>query len=160
METATETRRWSVRIPQPCPWLTANIDRDKYQRARLVKAWRAATVNACFALQLPKDITPVTLFAWINHTRPHAPVRDRLNLAPTMKAVVDALTPSRTTQRNGKTFRTHGYGLLPDDSDRHVLDTRWQLQRSTWDGIELLISTAAPVIEQPSLFDIQPTERS
>lgn len=119
---------WTLTIPAPGNWLTANIERNRFRRGALVKAWREATVAQCRAGRLPTGITPVDIAAVVRHPgRP--PVRDRLNLAPTIKAIVDALTPSRTFTRNGTTYRTVGYGLLPDDSDRHIRRTDWHLER-------------------------------
>lgn len=119
---------WTLVIPVPGEWLTANVERYRYKRSALVKAWRTATVGQCVAGRLPTGITPVDILAVIRHPG-RAPVRDRLNLAPTIKALVDALTPGRTFTRNGQTYRTAGYGLLPDDSDRHVRSTDWRLER-------------------------------
>jgi len=145
---------WTVRVHQPGPWLTANIDRYRYRRAALVRAWRLATVDACAAAELPHGITPVSIDATVCYTRPQPPVRDRLNMAPTLKACVDALTPARTIHRGGKVHHVHGYGLLPDDSDRHVLETTWHLSRANWDGIQLRITAAPQSTQQQPLFDL------
>lgn len=124
-----QARTWRLEIFAPDAWLTANIERHRQARSRKVRAWREATVAACTVAGLPKGITPVTITAVVLHAG-RAPVRDRLNLAPTLKAIVDGLTPPKTFRRDGKTYTTAGYGLLPDDSDRHVVDTTWRLERT------------------------------
>lgn len=127
---------WEISVPFAGEWLTANprSTANRYGRARAIKAWRTSTEQAARAAGLPKDITPVTIHAVACHTgRP--PVKDRLNLSPTIKAVVDGLTPTRLIVRKDKAtgvvkrHLTPGYGFLPDDSDRHVLDTTWELQQ-------------------------------
>lgn len=123
---------WTIRIFAPCAWLTANIERHHLARAAKVKKWRQAVVAACLEAQLPKGVTPVRIHAQVRYAG-RAPVRDRLNLAPTIKAIVDALTPPRpftkTDKRTGlpREYTTVGYGFLPDDNDRHVLETTWAL---------------------------------
>lgn len=121
--------RVSVLAP-PGGWLTANRERFRYTRARLVRDWRENTVAACTSARLPQGMpTPVRIVATIVWAGQRPPVRDRLNLAPTVKAVVDGLGPAVTITRGKRTYRTAGYGLLPDDSDQHVLDTTIALQR-------------------------------
>jgi hypothetical protein len=127
----TVTREWTITIPAPCDWLTANVERHKYQRAQLVRQWRSATWAACTKAKLPTGVTPVDIHAVVRYAGRQAPVRDRLNLAPTVKAIVDGLTPKKTTVRDGKTFHALGYGFLPDDSDKHVRATTWELERLT-----------------------------
>lgn len=119
---------WTLVIPAPADWLTANVERYRYRRGALVRAWREATVGQCHVARLPTGVGPVDIAAVIRHPG-RAPVRDRLNLAPTIKAMVDALTPGRTFTRGGRTYTTAGYGLLSDDSDRHVRRTDWRLER-------------------------------
>lgn len=122
------SRAWTITIPAPF-WLTANKDLHYQQRSRIVHAWRKATVNACTRASLPTGVTPVRLSAIAYYLGTHRPVRDRLNLAPTLKAITDGLTPHQVKQREGRLVVSEGYGLLPDDSDRHVLDTVWGLER-------------------------------
>lgn len=127
---------WQLQVPFAGEWLTANprSTADRYGRARTIKAWRYAASTTARAAKLPTGITPVTIHAIVCHTgRP--PVRDRLNLSPTIKALVDGLTPERIVVRRDratgqqKRYLTPGYGFLPDDSDRHVLATTWELQQ-------------------------------
>lgn len=132
----TPGRSWHVRVPYAGEWLTDNDRRRPVAVSPIVRAWREAVVVACRQARLPQGITPVTIHAvmwWVGRT---APVRDRANLARTMKAIVDGLVPSRDwtrKNRQGNTVRgrTVGYGLIPDDSDRHVKGpTTWELRKS------------------------------
>jgi hypothetical protein len=134
-------RIYTVYVPAAQAWLTANIERFRYRRAELVRDWREATWLACREMKLPTGITPVTIHAVCRYVG-RRPVRDNMNLAPTLKAVVDGLTPPRTTVRKGKTFRTVGYGLIPDDSDSHVRRITWELKPADARGarIELTIT--------------------
>ena len=120
--TIQAARSWTIRIPFAGEWLTANPrgTSDRYGRSRLIRRWRESAATACLAARLPKGITPVRLHV-VMHYIGRPPVRDRDNIVPTVKALVDGLTPPREFQRNGKWYRTAGYGLIPDDSDRHVL---------------------------------------
>lgn len=121
-------RTWTITVPVEA-WLTANLHLHFQVRSRHVHAIRRAVVAACTRAQLPTGITPVRLDAVVRYIGRTAPVRDRLNLAPTMKALVDGLTPHQVKTRAGKQIVSEGYGLLPDDSDRHVVDTTWRLER-------------------------------
>ncbi len=147
-------REWTLVFEMPCEWLTANIARDKYKQGSLVKKIRKAVVEACEIEGLPKAVGPVTIHALIHYTSKTAPVRDRLNLAPTMKAHVDGLTPERKFTRDGKTHHVPGYGFLADDSDKHVLDTTWELKRAhkwttaRWGVDQLTITEPKPVTHQ------------
>lgn len=124
-------RTWHIHIPFAGKWLTANprSTTDRYGRSKLIRDWRWHTAIACREARLPKGITPVTIHAdvWYVGARP---VRDRLNLAPTIKACVDGLSPEKEWTRGGKAHRSPGYGVIPDDSDRHVLSTTWELRKS------------------------------
>lgn len=124
-----------------CGWLTANprSTTDRYGRAATIRAWREATVVACLQAKLPKDITPVTIHAVAFYSSRQAPVRDRLNLAPTIKAIVDGLGPPKAWTRNGAQKRSAGYGLLPDDSDDHVLSTDWKVIPGQRDEVHVAI---------------------
>lgn len=121
-------REWTIGIPV-VQWLTANRELHYRRRSEVVAKLRADVVVACMRADLPKGVTPVRLSAVAQYASPRAPVRDRLNLAPTIKAIVDGLTPRTVKVRSGRSVISAGYGLLPDDSDRHVLDTTWTLQR-------------------------------
>lgn len=127
------SRAWTIGVPV-MQWLTANRELHYRRRAEIVTTLRSGVVAACHRADLPKGITPVRLSAIAQYTGRSAPVRDRLNLAPTIKAVVDGLTPRVEKWRGGRAVVSLGYGLLPDDSDRHVLDTTWTLARLNADG--------------------------
>lgn len=117
-----------MHIPFAGEWLTSNPSStgNRYGRSRAIKAWRETTALICRAHRLPTGITPVTIQADIYYVR-RRPVRDKLNLAPTIKAIVDGLTPPKVWTRGGRQYRTLGHGFLPDDSDKHVLATTWDL---------------------------------
>jgi hypothetical protein len=145
----TNTRTWTIDIPVPCAWLTANIERHRYKRSTLVRQWREATVVACKAARLPKSVTPVDISGTVYYTG-RRPVRDRLNLANTFKAIIDALTPHAVKMRDNKPVVYVGYGFLPDDSDRHVRSTTWELVPAKDAGrktpaVVLTITHVAPV---------------
>lgn len=144
----TAPRTWSVSVIAPGPFLTANVERFYHRRSALVRTWRQATVVGCQHVRLPKGVTgPVTIQAVVRYGTPRPPVRDRLNLASTIKAVVDALTPPRTFARKGKTYITVGFGFLVDDDDSHVADTTWRMEPSGQPGrswIDLTITEVTP----------------
>lgn len=125
-----------IQVPFAGVWLTANRERFRFNRAKHVKAWRDAVHEACLTAKPrpPKGITPVKVHVVAYYTG-RAPVRDKTNIFNTIKACVDGLTPLKLHTRklaNGRVQRytSGGYGLLPDDSDRHVLDTTWELRPS------------------------------
>lgn len=139
-------QKWHVRVPFCGTWLTANpkSTADRYGRAETIRNWRWATAISCRSAKLPQGITPVTIHAdvfWVGNR----PVRDKLNLAPTIKAIVDGLCPEREWTRNGRAHRSPGYGLLPDDSDKHVHATTWNLKQSPTGQpfVELVITEVA-----------------
>ena len=127
-------------------WLTSNPRStvDWYGRARQVRAWRDATVIACHAARAPHGITPVRI-SMVARSTGRAPVRDSMNLYPTVKAIVDGLTPRRVITRGKRVYVTPGYGLLPDDDDRHVLGhPTWTLEHHG--GQPCVLVTIAPVV--------------
>lgn len=139
------TTCWTIRVPA-CEWLTSNprSTAARYARSRAIREWRQAVQVACTAAKLPTGISPVRIAA-VARYQGRAPVRDRLNLAPTIKAAVDGLGPPRTIQRGATIIRTVGYGFLPDDSDAHVLDTTWTLRETTGQPcLELTLTWEAP----------------
>ncbi len=124
-------RTWTILIPFAGQWLTSNpgSTSNRHGRARAIRDWRESTAWACRAAKLPTGITPVALHLALHYIdRP--PVRDRDNIQPTVKAIIDGLTPPREFSRGGKKYRTVGYGLIPDDSDRHVTAITRDLVRS------------------------------
>lgn len=108
-------REWTVTIVAPCTWLTANDRRHWAAQGKLVKQWRLASCLAARWAHLPTGLERVRIDA-VAHFRGRAPVRDRDNLRPTLKAVVDGLGPARESKKGS----TPGYGLVADDDDRHI----------------------------------------
>lgn len=116
-------REWTLTILAPCKWLTANQLNNKHNRiwrSTITKAWRAAAANAANAAGLPTGVHRIEVIA-VARFLGRAPVRDRDNLRPTLKAVIDGLTPARTFTRQGKTFHSPGHGLIADDDDKHLV---------------------------------------
>lgn len=117
--------QWTLVIPAPAEWLTANKLNNswsKWKRAELTRQWRGATVNYATQARLPRGLGRVRVDAVAQFWGP-PPVRDRKNLEPTMKAVVDGLGPSRTMKRGNKITHSPGYGLIDDDDDIHLEDS-------------------------------------
>lgn len=81
---------WKVEIPFAGKWLTANRS-SAYRYA--ARTWRNTVHQACIAAKLPKGITPVRLHFVCWYETRVAPVRDRLNLSPTIKACVSTACP-------------------------------------------------------------------
>lgn len=107
--------QWTITIPAPCAWLTANR-RGRWPIAHGTRLWRGAAYQAAQAARLPTGLDRVQITMAARFRGP-APVRDRMNLYPTVKAVLDGLGPSRVTAR---TPYAVGWGLVPDDDDKHV----------------------------------------
>lgn len=125
---------YTVTVPFAGQWLTSNpkSTTDRWGRSGAVKDWRVSVTLACRAAKLPKDLlVPVTIHAVCWYAG-RSPVRDKINLAPTLKAVVDGLGPerrfTRTFRGNIRHYVSPGYGLLVDDDDKHVMDTTWELK--------------------------------
>lgn len=112
-------RVWRLAIAAPCLWLTANDRRHHLGQAPLVREWRGAAYLAAKAAHLPTGLLRVRIDV-VAHFRGRPPVRDRANLSPTVKAVVDGLGPARSYKWRGRQITSVGYGLIPDDSDKHL----------------------------------------
>lgn len=105
---ASTTPAWSdpytLRIPAPAVWLSANDRRDPRRAASDIKSWREAGCVYARQAHLPRGLTAVHVIA-----RCHRTIKRRSdvgNLYPTAKAVVDGLVDA---------------GLVADDDNRHVL---------------------------------------
>lgn len=122
---------YRIKVPFAGRWLTSNNQRFRFRQADYVRAWRDAVVQACTAAKLPHGITPVRI-TFLAYYVGRRPVRDLENLSATVKACVDGLTPRKVWTRKGVTYVTPGYGLLPDDSDRHVLSVTKELRLSEY----------------------------
>ena len=98
------TGPWTVTIPAPAPWLSANHRRDLRRQTPERRAWRDAGLVHAKRVHLPKlqyaHLVAVLRFA--DDRR-----RDAHNYYPTLKALIDGLVGD--------------YGLLPDDSDNHLV---------------------------------------
>ena|SRR5581483_8589118 len=113
------TVEWHMRVTAPCKWLTANDRRTPIAQSALIRQWREASFAAAKVAHLPVGLQRVRIDV-VAHFRGRPPVRDRSNLAPTIKAVVDGLGPARDFLWRGKPFHAVGYGLIPDDSDAYL----------------------------------------
>lgn len=139
-------RIWTLVIPAPDKWLTANPSRNNYYaRSAQVRKWRQAGCDAGIAAGLPQHVDLVHFHGTARY-HGHAPVRDRDNLRPTLKAVIDGLTPPKTVTRKGKTYHYPGCSLLVDDNDRHVAGTDITLERVPGDGRDELVLIIKEII--------------
>ncbi|MFG3340568.1 hypothetical protein [Glycomyces sp. NPDC048151] len=94
---------WTLTIPAPTQWVSAN-DRSHWQsKARLVKIWREAGALHARAAKLPHIDTPVHITGWVCRTDTRR--ADAHNRILTVKAVIDGLVDA---------------GILDDDNDKHV----------------------------------------
>lgn len=119
---AVRVNQWTVTVVAPARWLTENNRRaDPIAQGRDVAKWRGAMAQEGRRLNLPERVSGVTLFYDLYHTGRRPPVRDKLNINPTIKALTDGL---------GREGSGRGCGFLIDDSDRHVVDTDWAWHRS------------------------------
>lgn len=110
---------WTIRVHQPAEWITANKTQHWAARARLIAHWRHAAYYAARQTRprIPTGLELVRLDVLSRWGRP--PVRDMPNIEPTIKAIVDgAIGPSRRTKTGSTAL---GYGIVADDSDRHVI---------------------------------------
>jgi hypothetical protein len=153
-------RKWTLIILAPGPWISANGRYGRFERVRLTLSWRSAIEECCRTSNLPHgpgqwldyfSIDGVARF------RGRAPVRDRDNLQPTLKAAIDGLTPERRVTRNGIPRRVPGWGLIPDDSDKHMahasITIGEALQRTTQaDHPGLLYLTITELARPGALF--------
>ena len=120
----TPGRVWTLMFLAPCEWILANRNsaHNRFTRSKLTRQWRKAVVDCCREGDLPHGDTRLDLIkvAAVARFAGRAPVRDSENLRPTLKACVDGLTPSRLYRREGSETRVPGWGLIPDDNDRHL----------------------------------------
>lgn len=100
---APQTGPWTVIIPAPAPWLSANQRRDLRRQTPDRRAWRDAGRLHAERVHLPK-LDRVHLLAELRF--PDNRRRDPHNYYPTLKALVDGLVD---------------YGLVPDDSHQFLV---------------------------------------
>ena len=126
-DVSRETRLWQFHIPAPLEFRAKKTTGELYQAARwfnanhhltprkrndLTQVWREAALVRARQLKLPKDVADRVFIEAIIHPDSKR-YYDAQNLYPTAKAIVDGLVTG-----NGK---IRGYGLLADDSNRHVV---------------------------------------
>lgn len=115
----TPPATWTLVVPAPAEFLTANFRGDKWAKARLVKTWRDTTYMLALAAKpkLPKGLGRVRIDAQLR-LGTHRD-RDMANWVDAAKASVDALGP--WFRRGGKRPAfAPGYELIPDDSPKHL----------------------------------------
>lgn len=111
-------RSWKIVIPTPGKWMTANDRGHWSKRAPLEAAWRSAAERAARQMRpkIPRGLDLVRVDVLLRYGR--KPVREIENLRDTLKACVDgAVGPARVSKKG----TSPGYGIVTDDSDKHVL---------------------------------------
>lgn len=106
---------------EPVGWLSLNDHRTHWrERARMAKTWRTAAYKAFERRNLPKGLSHVYItveFRFLVRRR-----RDPANLEPTVKPIIDALTPTSTKHAvvKGRTQMSVllGWGVVEDDDPR------------------------------------------
>ncbi len=103
--------QWTVLLPAPAAYLSANDRLNRYTEAKAIKEWRAIAWTTAKRIQLPRGLGRVSVSARIYF--PTNRGRDRENYYSTTKPIIDGLTaPKRAGQV--------GYGLIPDDTPEHL----------------------------------------
>jgi hypothetical protein len=129
--------QWQVRITVPVAvhgWLTSNNRKEHMAQGRRVKAYRRAAADAGRRAGLPMEVSGVSLHFDCYYVTAAPPVRDHLNMEPTIKALTDGLGPEQGFLRQGRSMWNPGCGFLIDDSDKHVLAQTWDLIRDPAPG--------------------------
>lgn len=125
-------------------WLTANRPSSPWVIRRLRAEWRRAAFDAAAAAHLPVGLARVQIHA-VARFWGRAPVRDRDNLRPTLKAVIDGLGPPQLSSRTS----APGWGLIPNDDDAHLdgpyLTIGAKLSRDEWPSRLVLTIVELPV---------------
>ncbi|MBF5002362.1 hypothetical protein IRT45_35180 [Nocardia sp. BSTN01] len=118
----TETHTATIKLPWSSPPLSMN-DSGATRGAVFAKAGKITEIRLIMIglarkAKLPKGVERATITL---HYRPRDNrARDSINLAPTVKAIVDGLTPQKVVKTK-KGFNVHpGYGFVVDDNTRHV----------------------------------------
>lgn len=102
VEKVTAVRQWTVTVPAPAPWLSAN-ERHKRRPDKVIRLWRDAGLVHAKAAKLPR-LRRVHILAYLRFTNNRN--RDVHNYYPTLKALVDGLVD---------------YHLVPDDSHLYLV---------------------------------------
>ncbi|MFE3081815.1 hypothetical protein [Nocardia tengchongensis] len=111
-----------LELPWTTPPLTLNDSGQtrgaRLARSRRIREIRSDVVVLATKARLPKGVRYATITL---HYRPALNRRrDSVNLSPTLKAVVDGLTPQKIVKTKAG-YNVHaGYGLVNDDSTREV----------------------------------------
>ena len=100
-----EARRWTLTLSSALPMLNLNQRMHWAKKAELTKHWRRTALVHAMAADLPRNLDRVHITAHI--VKPTARQYDVHNLMPTLKACVDGLVAD--------------YGLLPDDTNEHLI---------------------------------------
>jgi hypothetical protein len=126
MTPTTSTRTWTLLIPAPAPLWSSNDSHRRGPRATSANRvlWRKAAYESAQKARLPKALTRVR-FAITFHFQDRLH-RDALNYAETAKPVVDAFGPpflQAPTPRAPRGKSAPGWGLIPDDTPKHLEST-------------------------------------
>lgn len=96
---------WTVTVASELPMLNLNQRMHWAKKAQLTKHWRALASTNAMAANLPTNLGRVHIVAHV--IKPTNRQYDVHNLMPTLKACVDGLVTD--------------YGLLPDDTNQHLI---------------------------------------
>ncbi|GAA2608331.1 hypothetical protein GCM10010399_43960 [Dactylosporangium fulvum] len=121
-------RTWTLQIPAPADWLSANGRTHARNLAVVVKAWRDAARVYAIQAKLPKGLARVHVLARCHFTMTRT--RDAGNRYPTAKACIDGLID---------------YGLADDDNDSFLVGPDMRsgpnVDRKEYPGGGLLVLT-------------------
>jgi len=95
---------WTVTVASELPMLNLNQRMHWAKKAQLTKHWRRLAMVNAMAADLPRNLNRVHIVAHV--TKPTNRQYDAHNLLPTLKAAIDGLVD---------------YGLIPDDTNRHLI---------------------------------------
>lgn len=96
-------RTWTVTLSSELPMLNLNQRYHWAKKAALTKHWRRFAFINAMAAELPRGLDRVHIVAHV--TKSTNRQYDVHNLMPTLKACVDGLVD---------------YGLIPDDTNKHL----------------------------------------
>lgn len=130
-------RTWTLQIPAPADWLSANSRTDHRRLAAVIKAWRDAARVYAMQAKLPKGLTRVHVLAVCHFVTVRR--RDVGNAYPTAKSAVDGLVD---------------YGLIADDNDDIVTGPDMRrgpnVDKALYPGGGLLTLTITDLSEAPA----------
>lgn len=119
----TSQRRWKFLVnASEDGFLRSN---RRYQSRReqdaLISRWRRDAYTSALGASLPRGLTRARIDVWFCFAVKRR--RDRLNWAPTVKPIIDALCPAPTPyvdRKNNRYVAPPGLGVLVDDDDAHL----------------------------------------